>query len=155
MVSRAVHLVVSNTLETDLFLNALRRFICRRVPVCQLHSDQGTNSIGAKWEFHEALQSMDQNKISAGLLKENCNWMTFKMNPPVSQSSRKSMGMPDQDNLLRIISPIGEKWNYLGWRILSYADLWDQSDHEQPPAVLKWSRVTISTNAKSYPSTAV
>ena len=32
---------------------------------------------------------MDQNKISAGLLKENCNWMTFKMNPPsASQAGR-------------------------------------------------------------------
>ena len=73
MVSRAMHLVVSNTLETDSFLNALHRFICRRGPVCQLHSDQVTNFIGAKREFHEALQSMDQNKISAELLKENCN----------------------------------------------------------------------------------
>ena len=44
------------------------------------------------------------------------------------------MGMPDQDNLQRIISPIGEKCNYLGWRILSYADLRDRSNHEQPPA---------------------
>lgn len=82
MASRAVHLEVSNTLETDSFLNALRRFICRRGPVRQLRSDQGTNFIGAKRELREALQSMDQSKISAELLKENCDWMTFKMNPP-------------------------------------------------------------------------
>ena len=82
MASRAVHLEVSNTLETDSFLNALRRFICRRGPVRQLRSDQGTNFIGAKRELREALQSMDQSKISAQLLKENCDWITFKMNPP-------------------------------------------------------------------------
>ena len=82
MASRAVHLEVSNTLETDSFLNALRRFICRRGPVRQLRSDQGTNFIGAKRELREALQSMDQSKISAELLKEKCDWMTFKMNPP-------------------------------------------------------------------------
>ena len=82
MASRAVHLEVSNTLETDSFLNALRRFICRRGPVCQLRSDQGTNFIAAKRELREALQSMDQSKISAQLLKENCDWITFKMNPP-------------------------------------------------------------------------
>ena len=80
MASQAVHLEVSNTLETDSFLNTLHRFICRRGSVRQLRSDQGTNFIGAKRELHEALQSMDQNKISAELLKEN--WMTFKMNPP-------------------------------------------------------------------------
>ena len=64
MASRAVHLEVSNTLETDSFLNALRRFICRRGPVRQLRSDQGTNFMGAKRELHEALHSMDQGKIS-------------------------------------------------------------------------------------------
>ena len=57
MASRAIHLEVSNTLETDLFLNALRCFIGRRGPVHQLRSDQGTNFIGAKRELHEALQS--------------------------------------------------------------------------------------------------
>ena len=82
MTSRAVHLEVSNTLETVSFHNASRRFICRRVPVRQLRSDQGTNFIGAKREFREALQSMEQNKISAKFLEENCDWMTFKMNPP-------------------------------------------------------------------------
>lgn len=39
--SRAVHL-------EDSFLIALHRFICRRGPVCQLRSDQGTNFIRAK-----------------------------------------------------------------------------------------------------------
>lgn len=33
MASRAIHLEVSNTLETDSFINALRRFICRRGPI--------------------------------------------------------------------------------------------------------------------------
>ena len=55
MASRAVHLEVSNSLETDSFINALRPFICRRGPVRQLRSDQGTNFIGAKRELREAL----------------------------------------------------------------------------------------------------
>ena len=65
MASREVHLEVSNSLETDSFINALRRFICRRGPVRQLRSDQGTNFIGAKKELREALQAMDQCKISS------------------------------------------------------------------------------------------
>ena len=77
MASKAVHLEVSNSLETD-----SRRFICQRGPVRQLHSDQGTNFIGAKRELREALQAMDQCKISSEMLKEDCDWVTFKMNPP-------------------------------------------------------------------------
>ena len=74
MASRAVHLEVSNSLETDSFINALRPFICRRGPVRQLRSDQGTNFIGAKRELREALQAMDQCKISSEMLKEDCDW---------------------------------------------------------------------------------
>ena len=36
MASRTVHLEVCNTMETDSFLNALRRFVCRRGPIRQL-----------------------------------------------------------------------------------------------------------------------
>ena len=46
--SRAVHLEVAHTLETDSYINALRRFICRRGPVRRIRSDQGTNCVGAK-----------------------------------------------------------------------------------------------------------
>jgi len=48
MASQAIHLEVSNTLETDSFINTLRRFICRGGAVRQLRSGQGTNFIGAK-----------------------------------------------------------------------------------------------------------
>ena len=48
MASRAIHLEVANTLETNSFIRVLRRFICRRGPICQLRCDQGSNSVGAK-----------------------------------------------------------------------------------------------------------
>ena len=41
--SRAVHLEMLNTMKTDSFINALRRFINRRGKVRELRSDQGTN----------------------------------------------------------------------------------------------------------------
>ena len=46
--SRAVHLEVCHTMETDSFLSALRRFVCRRGPIRQLRADQGTNFICAR-----------------------------------------------------------------------------------------------------------
>ena len=48
MASRAIHLETSNSLDTDSFINALRRFISRRGPIRQLRSDQGTNFVGAE-----------------------------------------------------------------------------------------------------------
>ena len=82
MASRAIHLEVSNTLETDSFINALRRFICRRGPIQLLRSDQGTNFVGAKRELCAAINKLDQRKISSELLKNGCDWMAFKMNVP-------------------------------------------------------------------------
>ncbi|XP_037794177.1 uncharacterized protein LOC119589653 [Penaeus monodon] len=82
MTSRAIHLETANTLETDSFLNAYRRFIGRHGPVRQLRSDQGTNFVGAKNELQQCLQEMDQEKLKGELLKENCDWITFEMNIP-------------------------------------------------------------------------
>ena len=53
--SRAIYLESANSLETDSFLNALRRFIGRRGPVREIRLDRGTNLIGAA---KEALKSM-------------------------------------------------------------------------------------------------
>ena len=59
MASRAAHLEVLNTINTDSFIQALRRFICRRGPVRQLRSDQGSNFISAQRELREALKEMN------------------------------------------------------------------------------------------------
>ena len=45
LASRAVHLETLNTMETDSFISALRRFIKRRGKVRELRSDQGPNSL--------------------------------------------------------------------------------------------------------------
>ena len=82
MASRAVHLEVSNTMNTDSFIQALRRFICRRGPIRQLRSNQGSNFIGAQQELREALKEMNGDKIRAELLKSNCDWLEFRMNIP-------------------------------------------------------------------------
>lgn len=58
--SRAVHIEVLDDLSTDAFINSLRAFIAIRGPVRQLRSDQGTNFVGARREFMEALRHMDQ-----------------------------------------------------------------------------------------------
>ena len=84
MASRAIHLETSNSLDTDSFINALRRFISRRGPIRQLRSDQGTNFVGARKELAQALSEMDQERIKAKLLEEQCDWFSFKMNVPAA-----------------------------------------------------------------------
>ena len=80
--SRAIHLEVSATLETDSFINALRRFINRRGPVRTIRCDQGSNLVGAKNELQKTLSSMDQTRVRHFLLERNCDWIEFQLNVP-------------------------------------------------------------------------
>ena len=82
MASRAIHLEIATLLTTDSFLNTYRRFVCRRGPIQQLRSDQGTNFVGAKNEMQAALNEMNHEKIQRELLKDNCDWFAWKMNVP-------------------------------------------------------------------------
>lgn len=82
MASRAIHIETANSLETDAFINALRRFQAERGPVRQLRSDCGTNFIGAHRELKGGLKEMNEDKIRARLLEDNCEWISFKFNPP-------------------------------------------------------------------------
>ncbi|XP_068676501.1 uncharacterized protein [Montipora foliosa] len=61
--SRAVHIETANSLETNSFLNALRRFIARRGPVREIRSDRGTNIVGAEKELKKALDGIDHSII--------------------------------------------------------------------------------------------
>ena len=84
LASRAVHLEVAKTLETDSFINVLRCFLARRGPVRQLRSDQGTNLVGAKGELKETLEKMDNVEVQNFLLKKECDWIEFKLNTPTA-----------------------------------------------------------------------
>jgi hypothetical protein len=84
MTTRAVHIETADSLSTSSFLNAYRRFVGRRGRVRQLRSDRGSNFVGAKSELERALQEMDTDKIGRELLKDSCDYINFKMNPPQS-----------------------------------------------------------------------
>lgn len=84
LATRAIHLEVANSLETDSYINALRRFICRRGPVRQMRSDNGSNFIGARRELKEALAEMDQNQVKQDMLKKGCDWFEVKLNVPTA-----------------------------------------------------------------------
>ncbi len=74
MTSRAVHLEVAYSLDTNSCINCIRRFMCRRGQVLHLRSDNGTNFIGAQRELRNAFKSLDHGKIQSTFLSEGIKW---------------------------------------------------------------------------------
>ncbi|XP_016138710.1 uncharacterized protein [Sinocyclocheilus grahami] len=91
LTTRAVHIDLLNSLDTDSFLMSLRRFIARRGSPVELLSDQGTDFRGGERELCEAFQAMSpdlQRKLAPqkiGPLSSK-DWST----------SRKEVGNPLQ-----------------------------------------------------------
>ena len=69
-------------LSADSFIQALRRFICRRGFVQSIRCDNGSNFVGTETELQKGWKEMDQKKVSEFLLTKNCDWISWKHNPP-------------------------------------------------------------------------
>ena len=78
---RAVHIEIANSLDTDSFIDALRRFICRRGQPEVIRSDNGTNFVGGEKELRLAINEWNQHKIEDFLQQRNIVW---KLNPPLA-----------------------------------------------------------------------
>ena len=80
--SRAVHLETTNTLDTDSFIMALRRFLSTRGKVRSIRSDNGGNFVGAGNELRNCLKEMEISKIATYLQSEMCDWIEWERNTP-------------------------------------------------------------------------
>ena len=76
---RAIHIEIANSLDTDSFINALRRFIARRGSPQEIRSDNGSNFKGGERELRIAMQEWNQHQVHEFLLQHNVNWI---FNPP-------------------------------------------------------------------------
>ncbi|XP_018377309.1 PREDICTED: uncharacterized protein LOC108770303 [Trachymyrmex cornetzi] len=85
MVVKAVHLEVVSDLTTDGFLAALRRFISRRGIPTHIHSDNGTNFVGANNQLKELYglfnSNEHKNKINQFSLEHRVTWHFI---PPIA-----------------------------------------------------------------------
>ena len=81
MSMRAVHLEIVDSLSTDSFICALRRFMSRRGQIRIIISDQGRNFVGAKRELKKDLKTLlnDKIRMEDEMLKRGIEW---KLNPP-------------------------------------------------------------------------
>jgi len=83
--TKAIHLELSSDLSTECFLMTFTRFSARRGPIKEMHSDCGTNFVGASRSMdplHEFTHSqIFQDNIHRHLTKHNITW---HFNPPAS-----------------------------------------------------------------------
>ena len=79
---RAVHVELIASLETDSFIQALRRLIARRGAVREIRSDNGTNFVGAESELLKAYEEMDHKKIGDFLTMQGCDYIKLERNTP-------------------------------------------------------------------------
>ncbi|XP_067280209.1 uncharacterized protein [Pseudorasbora parva] len=80
LTTRAVHIEVLTSMDSDAFLMALRRFIGRRGQPAELYSDQGTNFRGGETELRETFSQLSP-VLQKLLAKQR---ISFHFNPPAS-----------------------------------------------------------------------
>ena len=81
LVTRAVHLEVTDSFNTDSFLMAFQRFENRRGRPKRVFSDNGTQITAGQNEIKEGLKNLNKEKIEGSMLKNDIQW-TFS--PPLA-----------------------------------------------------------------------
>ena len=79
LASRAIHLEVASSLDTNSCINAIRRFMCRRGQVVLIRSDNRTNFIGSNNEFRAEFEKIDRSSIHNFCANKGITW---EFNPP-------------------------------------------------------------------------
>ena len=84
--SRAIHIESTNSLSTDAFIQALRRFVSRRGNVWVIRTNNGTNFVGASAELNKAFSEMNHKKTNEVMLEHGGQLMKWKRNPPTASN---------------------------------------------------------------------
>ena len=78
---RAIHLEILHSMDTDSFINALRRFISRRGHPDVIRCDNGPNFRSGERELRTAITQWNQDQVHEFLLQRDIRWM---FNPPTA-----------------------------------------------------------------------
>ena len=82
LTTRAVHLEIAHSLDTNSCLMAIRRMVTRRGHPAHIWSDNGTNFVGAEKELREAVKRLDGERIRDQLSTDGVQWhFNFKWPP--------------------------------------------------------------------------
>ena len=80
LTTRAIHLEVAQSMDSDSFVHSMRRFIARRGVPEVMRSDNGSNVVGGNKELREAISKWNESQIHEFLLQRNIKWL---FNPPL------------------------------------------------------------------------
>ena len=81
LATRALHLELVSSMDTDGFLMALRRFIARRGRPRVIWSDNGSNLVAGEKELRSCLEAWNQTHITDELSQRHIEW---HFNPPTA-----------------------------------------------------------------------
>ena len=89
LTSRAVHIEDVSSLESDAFIQALRRFISNCGCPKEIWSDNGTNFVGADKEIRNSIRQWNQDDLNKQLIKDGincslCPMFQWKFQPPAA-----------------------------------------------------------------------
>jgi hypothetical protein len=79
MKTRAIHIEVIEEVSSSYFINAICRFISICVPVREIRSDRGTNSLGALDDIRTEAVYTEKGPVHNYLLENKITWI---FNPP-------------------------------------------------------------------------
>ena len=73
LMMQAIHIKITPDLDTNSFLNSLRKFISRRFNPLHIYIYNGTNLVGAKRVLRESLKNLTQHQVDDYLPLLNIN----------------------------------------------------------------------------------
>lgn len=103
--TKAVHLEVVSNLTTDAFISCLKRFLSRRGYCKEIHSDNGSNFVGASAQiknYHILFSDAHRNDaISDFLSKLSISWKFNPVSAVNEQSSQQNIIYIKQQKIIR------------------------------------------------------
>ena len=80
----AIHIEITNALDTNSFILACKRFMIRRGTVGSILSDNRTNFVGTRNELWQGFKEMNQNKNKNFLQENGADWINWHHSPPAA-----------------------------------------------------------------------
>ena len=74
--TRAIHLELISSMDTNAMQNALRRFLCIRGVCRRIQSDNGTNLMSTRSQIQTSREAFDEERLKNEAARHNCEWTT-------------------------------------------------------------------------------
>ncbi|XP_062706189.1 uncharacterized protein LOC134287695 [Aedes albopictus] len=103
LTTRAIHIEVAHSLSTDSCVMALRNFISRRGKPRTIHSDRGTNFVGANRKMNEAKLIVDQAELIGEFVDADTSWLFLPPSSPHMGGSWERLIGSVKKNLMAIL----------------------------------------------------